>query len=206
MKAKKRIVWVLMGIFLATGLLVSCASITNLNVLYRLPQSSSQFSGREVSLVFEDVRPSRNLLGEGARQELKSFPGNIVYSIAKYQQAGFRLGPYQLEEMMKDAFKRRLENMGFRVVSTAGASVPQMSIVLQEFSLNYLSRKWLADMKYEARLLDDGKLLATQSISAQTERYRVVGKKGADEALGEVFSDALNRLNVARLFEQGRLL
>lgn len=206
MKEKSRVVGSVTCVFLLTALLFSCSSITNLNVLYRLPRNSTQFSGREVYFVLEDARPSRNILGEGARREIKHFPGNIIYSIAKYQHAGFRLGPYQVEKMVKDGFKRRFENMGFRVLTAPGTSAPQLTIVLQEFSLDFLSRKWLARMKYEARLLDNGKLLATQSISAQTERYKVVGKKGADEALGEVFSDALNRLNVGRLFEQGRLL
>lgn len=206
MKKKNRVIGALAGAFLLTALLVSCASITNLKVLYRLPQNSSQFSGREVYFVLEDARPSRNILGEGARRELRNFPGNIIYSIAKYQQSGFRLGPYQLMDMVKDGFKRRLENMGFRVLTAPGTSAPQVTIVLQEFSLNFLDRKWLASMRYEARLLDNGKLLATQSISAQTERYKVVGKKGADEALGELFTDAVNRLNVERLFEQGRIL
>lgn len=206
MKRKNRVIGGLAAPILLTALLVSCGSITNLKVLYQLPQSSTQFSGRDVYFVLEDARPSRNILGEGARRELKNFPGNIIYSIAKYQQSGFRLGPYPLTDVVKDGFKRRLENMGFRVLTAPGTSVPQVTIVLQEFSMNFLNRKWVASMRYEARLLNNGKLLATQSISAQTERYKVVGKKGADEALGELFTDAVNRLNVGRLFEQGRIL
>jgi ABC-type uncharacterized transport system auxiliary subunit len=187
MKERNRVIGTLTCIFLLTALLVSCASVTNLKVLYQLPQSSTQFSGREVYFVLEDARPSRNILREGARREVKNFPGNIIYSIAKYQQSGFRLGPYQLTDMVKDGFKRGLENMGFRVLTTPGTSAPQVTIVLQEFSLDFLSRKWLASMRYEARLLENGKLLATQSISAQTERYKVIGKKGADVALGVIF-------------------
>jgi hypothetical protein len=196
----------LTGAFLLTLLLVSCASMDNVKLLYQLPQNSSQFSGREVYFTLQDARPSRNILGMGARRELTNFPGNIIYSIAKYNQPGFRLGPYQVPDMVRDAFMRRLENMGFRVLPLSDPSKPTLTIVLQEFSLDYLDHKWLASMKYEARLLENGKLLATQSISAQTERYRLVTKKGADEALGEVFSDALNRLNVERLFEQSSIL
>jgi len=206
MKERKRVIGFLAGAFLLSILLVSCASITNLKVLYRLPQTSSRFSGREVYFVLRDARPSRNILGEGARKELKNFPGNIIYSIAKYQQAGFRLGPYQLTDMVKDGFKRRLENMGFRVLTTPGTSAPQVAIVLQEFSLDFLNHKWVARMTYEARLSENGKLLATQSISAQTERYKMFAEKEADKALGELFTDAVNRLDVGRLFEQARLL
>jgi len=206
MREKNRMIGVLVGTFLLTVLLVSCASVDNVKLLYQLPQNSSQFSGREVYLTLQDARPSRTILEMGARRELTSFPGNVIYSIAKYNQAGFRLGPYQVMDMVKDGFKRRLENMGFRVLPLSDSSKPTLTIVLQGFSLDFVSRKWIASMRYEARLLENGKLLATQSISAQTERYKVIGKKGADEALGEVFSDALNRLNVERLFEQARML
>ena len=206
MRERNRMIGVFTGAFLLAVLLVSCASIDYVKVLYQLPQSSSQFSGREVYFTLQDARPSRNILGMGARSELKNFPGNIIYSIAKYNQAGFRLGPYQVTDMVKDGFKRRLENMGFRLLPLSESSKPQLTIVLQEFSLDYLSHRWMASMKYEAKLLENGKLLATQSISAQTERYKLVSKKGADEALGDVFSDALNRLNVERLFEQGSIL
>jgi hypothetical protein len=206
MKGRNRVIGGLAGVCLLAAALVSCASITNLKVLYQLPQNSSRFIGRAVSLALEDVRPSRSILGEGARAELKNFPGNIIYSIAKYKQSGFRLGPYQLSAMVRDAFKRRLQNMGFRVVPAGETSAPQITIVLEKFSLDFLGREWIAKMSYEAKLLENGKLLATQSLSAQAQRYKVVTKKGADEAVGEVFTDAVNSLNVARLFEQGGIL
>ncbi len=205
MKERHGVIGALAGVSLLTAILVSCASITNLKVLYQLPQSSSRFSGRAVSFALNDARPSRGILGESARKELKNFPGNIIYSIAKYKQNGFRLGPYQLTDMVKDAFKRRLENMGFRVLPAGETSTPRITVVLQEFSLDFFSRKWVAKMRYEARLEENGKLLATQSISAETERYMVLTKRGADEALGEVFTDAVNRLDVGRLLEQARL-
>ena len=206
MKRKDRRFWALAGAFLMASLLVSCASIDNLKVIYQLPQSSTRFSGNEVYFTLQDARSSRSVLGMGARKELKNFPGNVIYSIAKYRQPGFRLGPYDVTGMARDGFKRRLENMGFRVLPFSESGKPQLTVVLQEFSLDYVGDKWVARMKYEARLLEDGKLLATQSISAEAERYKVVTKKGADKAVGEVFTDAVNRLNVRRLFEQGRIL
>jgi len=206
MKNKDQVIGVLAGVFLMASFLVSCASIANLKVLYQLPQRSNQFTGRDIFFSVEDARGSRDILDSGAKIELKHFPGNIIYSVAKYKQAGFRLGLYQLMDMVKDSFKRRLENMGFKVLPVPETGKPQLVIVLQEFTLDYLNRKWVGKMRYEARLMENGKLLATQSISAETERYKVFGKKGADEAVGELFTDAVNRLDVRRLYEQARLL
>jgi hypothetical protein len=61
-------------------------------------------------------------------------------------------------------------------------------------------------MRYEARLIKDGRVLATQDISGETEQYKIVGTKGADQAIGGLLTDAVNRLDVAKLLEQARLL
>lgn len=206
MKHRNQVLRYLVGLFIVAFLAVSCATVPELKVLYRLPAVSNQLEGHEVSFSMEDARVSKGILKEGARIEFKHFPGNIIYSIAKFNESGFRLGPYELTEMIKDGFKRRLKNVGLKVLPMAGSGAPELKIVLQEFSLDYFKRNWVGKMRYEARLLKEGKLLATQSISAQTEKYKVVGTKGADKAIGELFTDAVNRLDVARLLEQAHLL
>jgi hypothetical protein len=205
MKNKSHVVGFMAGVFLLAFLVVSCATVPELKVLYRLPASSNQLGGHEVFFSLDDARGSKDILKEGARNEFEHFPGNIIYSIAKYKEAGFRLGPYELMDMIKDAFKRRFENMGLTVLPTAETGKPELKIVLQEFALDFVKRDWVAKMRYEARLIEGGRVLATQDVSGETEQYKIVGTKGADQALGGLFTDAVNRLDVAKLFEQARL-
>ncbi len=205
MKNRIQVLGLLAGISILAFLAVSCATVPELKTLYRLPASSNQLAGHEVFFSLDDARESKGILKEGARNEFKHFPGNIIYSIAKYKEAGFRLGPYELTDMIKDGFSRRFKNMGLKVLHGAETGAPELKIVLQEFSLDFAKRDWIGKMRYEARLIKEGSILATQGISAQTEQYKIVGTKGADKALGELFTDAVNRLDVEKLFEQARL-
>ena len=60
-------------------------------------------------------------------------------------------------------------------------------------------------MAYEARLIQDGDLLAKQMISAEGERLKLIGQTQADELLSEIFTDTLNKLNLDQLFRQAGL-
>ncbi len=161
MKDRNQVLGFLVGISILALLAVSCATVPELKALYRLPAASNQLAGHEVIFSMDDARGSKGILKEGARNEFKHFPGNIIYSIAKYKEAGFRLGPYELTDMIKDGFKRRFENMGLKVLHGAETGAPELKIVLQEFSLDFAKRNWVARMRYEARLLKEGRLLAT---------------------------------------------
>jgi hypothetical protein len=205
MKNRIQVLGFLVGFSILALLTVSCATVPELKVLYRLPASSNQLEGHQVFFSLEDARESKSVLKEGARNEFKHFPGNIIYSIAKYEEAGFRLGPYELTDMIKDGFRRRFKNMGLQVLHGAETGAPELKIVLQEFSLDFAQRDWIAKMRYEARVMKDGRVLANQSISAQIDQYKIVGTSGADKAMGEVFTDAVNRLDVAKLFDEARL-
>jgi hypothetical protein len=72
--------------------------------------------------------------------------------------------------------------------------------------VDLVKKKWTVTMSYEARIIQNGEVLATQIISGQGERVKVVGKGDADKVMGEVFEDLVNRLDVPRLFRQARLL
>jgi hypothetical protein len=61
-------------------------------------------------------------------------------------------------------------------------------------------------MGFEARLMKEGELLASQTISGQAERLKVLGRRDADKVMGEIFSDVVNRLDVPRLFQQAGLI
>jgi hypothetical protein len=192
----------LMG-FILLGVMTACASVPELKVNYQLPPRSDQFKGKRVDLGFEDARSTKKIFGPGSREEFRGFTGNISFSVARYNEPGFKIGAFSLPDLFKEALKKRLENMGMDVLNEPAPGVPELWIALNEFELDLVSRKWVARMNFEAKLMKDGKILATQIISGQAERIKLIGRSGADVVLGEIFTDMVNRLDVARLFEQG---
>jgi hypothetical protein len=186
--------------------LVSCASIPELKLHYQLPPASDQLKGMQVVLAFEDARDIKQILGPGAKKELKNFSGNISFSVARHKEPGFKIGAFQSSGLIREAFKRRLENLGMGLLTEQSAGTPQLLIILREFTLDLVNRRWVVQMSYEARLVKNGKVLAAQTISGQAERYKLLGRREADTALGEIFTDLINRLDVVRLFQKARLI
>jgi len=190
------------GILLLLTAMFSCATIPHLNVEYRLPSKSDELKGKKVFLVFEDRRAGKDILGKGAQKDFKNFSGNISYSLAKGKEKGFKIGLYKVPSLFMEVFKVRLENLGIEVVSEGEKGETALVIVLEELLLDLIDRDWVVTMEYEARLLKDQKVLARQVITGQGERLKLVGRSQADVVMGEIFTDMINKLNVARLFQQ----
>jgi len=186
--------------------ILSCASVHEVQVLYKLPAPGKALEGKGVRFTLVDERSDKNFLLMGARKELGHFSNNIGFAVAKYGEQGFKIGPFAPLDAIREAFKRRLEDEGIRLESGSGKEVPRLEIALKEFSLDFVDRKWVASMTYEARLKVDGVVRATQFISGNAERVKVVRNKGADMAVGDIFTDALNRLDLVKLFRDARLL
>lgn len=186
-------------------LLFSCSPLPHLNVNYRLPQQTDALKGKEVFLAVEDMRTVREILGKGARKEFESFSGNISFSVARGSDSGFKIGVYDLPSLYREAFKKRLENSGVDVVTETREGQVALRIVIQDFNLDLVGRKWKVQMGYEGSLIKDGNVLAKQMISGEAERLKVVGRGQADAVLGEIFTDTMNRLDLNRLFQQAGL-
>jgi hypothetical protein len=170
-----------------------------------MPSGTDGLKGRQLFLVVEDRRSDKDILGPGAREEFPSFSGNLSFSIARGSDAGFKIGVYELLALYKEACRRRLENEGIQVVAAKQSSEAELRIVLQEFHLDLVKRTWKARMDYEARLIQNGDVLAKQMISAEGERLKVMGQGQADELVSEIFTDTMNKLDLGRLFQQAGL-
>ena len=192
-------------VVLLTVFVVSCASIPELKVLYKLPAPSNDLKGKKVFLAVEDVRKTKELFGEGAKQQFRNYIGNISLSVARYNETGFKIGPFPLPAMVKEGFKKRLENAGIEVLSERSHGEPQLLIVINRFILDLVDRTWIAKMSYEAKLMKEGTILAAQIIEGEAERVKVIGRKEADTVTGEMFTDMVNRLDLLRLFRQAKL-
>ncbi len=187
---------------LVSLLMVSCASIPELQVLYKLPPPSKQLKGRVVALTVDDDRALKTVLGKGAEEEIKGFSGNISLSIADYSEKEFKVGIFNAPDLMREAFKRKLENLGVEVLSEKTLGKLELVIVLKEFSLDLEGREWVAKMSYEARLIKGKATLANQIINGRAERYQLFGRDSADTLMGEIFTDMVNALDLSRLFKQ----
>ena len=194
-----------LGILILLVIMVSCATINNLKVNYRLPPKSDELKGRKVFLSFKDIRTVKDILGKGAREDFIIFSGNISLSLARGEEEGFKIGVYDLPSFFMEAFKRNLENSGIEVVAEREKSEVELAIVLKDFLLDLIDRKWEITMGYEARLIKDKKVLAKQMMSGQAERFKLIGLDQADVVVGEIFTDMVNRLDLGRLFRQARL-
>ncbi len=193
-------------IFLGLGFLAGCASIPELQVLYKMPEPTYRLKGKEVVLDIQDARPSKELLTPAARGEFGVFAGNLSFSFARYNEKGFKIGVFSLQEVLEKSFRKRLEAEGLKVLSGQHPGVPRLVIVVEKLQLDYGSRHWVAEMAYEARLVKEGRVLASQYLSGMAERVKLIGRKGADAVLSELLTDMINRLDVAKLFAQARLL
>ena len=197
----KHALWIL---FLL-ALMASCASIPYLTVDYRLPPQTDELKGKKVFLAFEDARAGKDIIGDGARKAFTNFSGNISFSLARGNEPGFRMGVYDLPSLFMEAFKKRLETLGLKVLSERERGQVEVVIVLKEFLLDLIGRSWKITLDYEARLVRDKRVVAKQMISGSAERLKLVGRKQADVVVSEIFTDVMNKLDVGRLFEQAGL-
>jgi hypothetical protein len=186
-------------------IIISCASIPKLNVNYRLPPQSDRLRGKSVCLVVRDARTSKVFVGRGAQKDFQNFPGTIALTIFRKNEKGLAAGLYDPHTLVREGFRRKLENDGLEVASKKYFDGIELLIELKEFVLDLVERKWIVTMGYEAKLLKGGDVLATQMISGQAERMKLLGRGEAETAIGEIFTDMINRLDVLDLFEQARL-
>ncbi len=182
--------------------LTSCMSILQLNVNYRLPPATDTLRGKKVFLAFDDKRSKKEMIGPGAREAFRNVSENFSLSLARGTDTGFKLGIFEVPSLFTEIFKRRLEQEGVEVVTTGGQAEIEMWILLEDFFLDLVDKTWKVRMAYEGRLIRDGDILSRQKISGEAERLKLIGQKEADKMLGEFFTDAVNRLDVARLLQQ----
>ena len=182
----------------------ACSSKPFLVVQYQLPAKTDTLAGREVLPIVSDLRENNAFLTENAQNSLKAF--NDTYSLVAVKEdgSGNLLGIYEVESLMTELFKLRLENMGIRVPPPTSIPDYKLDINLEGFKLDLVGSKWVMQMSYQASLLKDGRQLAMESVSGSAERLKVMGKGDAEKLLSDLMSDMVNKLDLAKLFLQAR--
>jgi hypothetical protein len=94
---------------------------------------------------------------------------------------------------------------GVQIAEANKMNVPVFEIELKAFKIDFQKQKWLANLSYVANLSNDGQWIAHQKIAGSAERLKIIGRKGADTILSEIFTEMINRLDIVHLFEQAKL-
>lgn len=191
----------MLAIVLFAALVIgSCASKNYLVVNYQLPSETITAQGTEISLIFEDKRAEQVIVTQSAKKALKDFSGNFALIVSSDSKNERLVGAFSLSSLIKTIFKQRLENAGIRVASEDQRQVTALEIVLKEFTLDLVKRKWMIQMTYQANLLKHNRFVSGETITGNAERLRVVGSKDAEMIIGELITDAVNRLDLNALF------
>jgi len=185
-----------MSIILAVGVLSSfCASKNYLTVNYQLPNESVEPQGTRVALRVKDTREDPEIVTPSAKKALKNFAEYFVLFVVQENKENRPVGAFSLSSMVREIFKHRLENAGVRIVEEE-IGVPIVEIVLQEFKLDLPNRNWIIQMKYQANLIKQGRVVGGEKITGSAERLRAISGKNAEIVIGELVSDVVNRLNL----------
>jgi hypothetical protein len=191
----------MLGIVVFAALAAGCSKPSYIDVRYGLPESSDALSGTQVALAVRDERADKAVFGGDAKEDFEYFTGIYSLSLAQGDRSHVA-GTYELPGLLAEAFRQRLTAQGVEVVEAPGAGVPLVEIVLNRFLLEASGRKWLADVSYQARLVDEGNLRATQTVAGKAERTRLMGRSGAETILGEIFTDSVNKFDLQKLLNK----
>lgn len=189
-------------IFLIAMFIGGCATKSYINVNYRLPVSSNSLEGETVFIHFTDVRADKSIFGKNAKTEFKNFTGIFSFSLDMGKNKSFVVGAFDLPSLFKEAFSKKLENVGIEVLTDQEKAKSIFEIVLQEVVLDLVGRKWVAEISYEARLIKDNILIAKESINGKAERTKVFRQKDAERVLSDIFTAVINKLDVHKLLKQ----
>jgi len=196
---------VLKALSIVMAILVSaCASKPFLKVQFQLPPASTALTGERISVAVSDHRNDDSFLSNKAKKSIKNFNGIYSLVVLRDDGSGNLIGAYDLDSLLKEIFKHRLENEGLQVVATADNADASLEIQLKEFKLDIVDRKWVLHMSYQAGLSKNSGLVAKESVNGSAERLKLMGKSDAEKILGELVSDMVNKLDVAKLFQQAR--
>ena len=195
-----------LAFMLMISLLAGCAARSYLIVDYRLPTPSKALKHRSVRIHVKDLRATQKVFAPAAAEQFDGFKGR--YSLVWIANNNQRTpaGEGDLKNLFRQAFQKRLQEMSVTVEPDSQENVPVFGIVIRQFVIDLKDHKWIANVSYEANLSRDNQLIARETITGQAERLKIIGRKGADAVISEIFTEILNRVDILKLFEQAKLV
>jgi hypothetical protein len=198
-------------LYLLAGLMVlsviwGCAEREYLIVDYTIPRATQQLRDQSVRLRVDDQRENRTIMAPSAAAQFAAF--NNRYSLAwdTPNQGRILAGEHDLAGLFKRAFQKRLALMGAVTTTENDMQDPELTITLESFSIDLQGQKWVAQVAYTATLTQQGHPITKEQVHGDAERIRIIGRKGADMVISAIFTDVVNRLDLASLFRKADLI
>ena len=190
--------------FVLLILIAACSSKPFLIVNYQLPESSESLEGIQTSLRILDARENKTFLSVNAKKSLKAFDDTYSLIVLQADGSGNLIGLYPVDALMAEIFKQRLNSHGLLVTTTTDNTPNTLEVRLKQFKLDLVRQKWMVSMNYQANLMRNGQLVATESVDGSAERLKVTGKGDAEKLLGELITDMVNKLDVGTIYERAQ--
>lgn len=192
-------------ILAAPVLLGACAHVQEVRVDYRLLDASRALDGKTVFISFQDGRDDPDILGPGARQVFTVYSGNVALYVARGDEPPSLEGLKTPASLFREVFTRRVREMGGKVASQRQQADAELNVHLNTFLLDLVGRTWISRMSYDVLLIKDEHVRVRREISGEAERLRVMGLKQADQVMGDLFTDIVNRADLPLLFKEAGL-
>ncbi len=207
MNTRRKYVFYCMTISLILSLFfIGCAPRSYLIVDYKIPPNTNELRGLKARIQIKDLLEDTDVLTPAAAEQFKGFKGR--YSIAWVTEDGTRTvaAERDLAGLFYETFKKRLERLGVEIAPDTDDKAPLFQVLINTFKVDLADNKWMARMSYEASLSIDNQLVAKELGSGSADRFKIIGRKGADTTLSELFSDIINKLDIVKLFRQAKMI
>jgi len=149
-----------------------------------------------------DQRNNPDPLSIKAREKLKNFRKSYMLIMAPKGKDTPVAGVYDLISLFETVFRKRLDQMGIRVVDSTSSQIPKLKVAVTLFQLDLRDYKWYFKMSYAAILEKDGMALVKETISGESQRVDVPGMDDSGTTVSEVYADLINQLDIAALLSK----
>jgi hypothetical protein len=183
--------------------LSACASRSYMKVNHQLPDNVPDKPAiTEIRLSVVDQRNNPDPLSITARETLKNFRKSYMLIMAPKGKDTPVAGVYDLISLFETVFRKRLDQMGIRVVDSTSSQIPKLKVAVTLFQLDLRDYKWYFKMSYAAMLEKDGKALVKETISGESQRVDVPGMDDSGTTVSEVYADLINQLDIEALLSK----
>jgi len=186
-------------------LVAACAAVQDVRVSYRLPEPGSALDGRRVFIDFQDDREDRDILSPAAREAYRYHSGNVALFVSRGEEEPSPEGLKSVPALFRDVLSMRVRRLGGEVVPLERKADAALVLVLEAFSLDLEDRTWKGRVAYELRVIRGDRVRASQEVAGEAERVRILGLEQADQLMGELFTDVVNRPDLDELFRKAGL-